>query len=99
MIQEIQLNGLNTKTIKTKQKPPPRSINENLPPCYFTSILNGSKGSGKPHSLIKIFKNYKKYPIYDNEGHNLAHKLDMRIVVLCTTIIYTANPIYKTLQD
>ena len=39
MIQEIQLNGLDNKPIKTTKKPPPRSINENLPPCYFTSIF------------------------------------------------------------
>ncbi len=42
MIQEIKLNGLDNKPIKTTKKPPPRSINENLPPCYFTSIFIGS---------------------------------------------------------
>ena len=47
MIQEIKLNGLDNKPIKTTKKPPPRSTNENLPPCYFTSIFIGSKGSGK----------------------------------------------------
>ena len=94
MIQEIQLNGLDNKPIKTTKKPPPRSTNENLPPCYFTSIFIGSKGSGKTYSLIKLLKNYEKYPIYDNEGH----KLDMRVIVFCPTIMSTANPIYDSLK-
>jgi hypothetical protein len=47
MIEEIKLNGFANKPIKTTKKPPPRSINENLPPCYFTSIFIGSNGSGK----------------------------------------------------
>ncbi len=59
MIQEIKLNGLDNKPIKTTKKPPPRSTNENLPPCYFTSIFIGSKGSGKIYSLIKLLKNYE----------------------------------------
>ena len=95
MIEEIKLNGLDNKPIKTTKKPPPRSINENLPPCYFTSIFIGSKGSGKTYSLIKLLKNYEKYPIYDNEGH----KLDMRVIVFCPTILSTANPIYETLKN
>jgi hypothetical protein len=94
MIQEIQLTGLDNKPIKTTKKPPPRSINENLPPCYFTSIFIGSKGSGKSYSLIKLLKNYEKYPIYDYEGH----KLDMRVIVFCPTILSAANPIYNTLK-
>ena len=94
MISEIQSNGLDNKPIKTTKKPPPRSTNENLPPCYFTSIFIGSKGSGKTYSLIKLLKNYEKYPIYDNEGH----KLDMRIIVFCPTILSVANPIYDTLK-
>ena len=94
MIEEIKLNGLDNKPIKTTKKPPPRSTNENLPPCYFTSIFIGSKGSGKTYSLIKLLKNYEKYPIYDNDGH----KLDMRVIVFCPTIMSSANPIYETLK-
>ena len=85
---------MDNKPIKTTKKPPPRSINENLPPCYFTSIFIGSKGSGKTYSLIKLLKNYEKYPIYDNEGH----KLEMRVIVFCPTIMSTANPIYDSLK-
>ena len=94
MIEEIKLNGLDNKPIKTTKKPPPKSINENLPPCYFTSIFIGSKGSGKTYSLIKLLKNYEKYPIYDNEGH----KLDMRVIVFSPTFHSVANQIYDTLN-
>ena len=94
MIQEIKLNGLDNKPIKTTKKPPPRSINKDLPPCYFTSIFIGSKGSGKTYSLIKLLKNYEQYPIYDNDGH----KLDIRIIVFCPTVMSSANPIYETLK-
>ena len=44
--------------------------------------------------MIKLLKNYEKYPIYDNEGH----KLDMRVIVFCPTIMSSANPIYETLK-
>ena len=94
MIQEIKLNGLDNKPIKTTKKPPPRSMNENLPPCYFTSIFIGSKGSGKTYSLIKLLKNYEKYPIYNNEGHTL----EMRVILFCPTAHSVANPIFETLR-
>jgi hypothetical protein len=60
----------------------------------FYIYFIGSKGSGKTYLLIKLLKNYEKYPIYDNEGH----KLDMRVIVFCPTILSTANPIYDTLK-
>jgi hypothetical protein len=94
MILEKPLNGLDNQPIKTTKKPPPRSINPNLPPCYFTSIFIGSKGSGKTYSLIKLLKNYEKYPLYDNDNN----KLDMRVIVFCPTILSAANPIYETLK-
>ena len=63
MIEEIKLNGLNNEPVKSHKKQPPKSINNDLPPCYFTSIFIGSKGSGKTYSLVKLLKNYEKYPI------------------------------------
>jgi hypothetical protein len=95
MISETQLNGLDNQPIKTTKQPPPRSNNPNLPPCYFTSIFIGSKGSGKTYSLIKLLKNYEKYPIYDNDNN----KLNMRVIVFCPTILSAANPIYETLKN
>ena len=56
MIQEIKLDGLNNEPIKANKKQPPKSKNENLPPCCFTSIFIGSKGSGKTYSLVKLLR-------------------------------------------
>ena len=95
MITEHKLTGLDNEPIKTNKKPAPKSENPNLPPCYFTSIFIGSKGSGKTYSLVKLLKNYEKYPIYDYEGH----KLNMRIIVFCPTLNSAANPIYQTLNN
>ena len=50
MITEIKLDGLDNNPIKTNKKQPPQSKNKNLPPCYFTSIFIGNKGSGKTYS-------------------------------------------------
>ena len=95
MIVEKPLNGLDNNPIRTSKKPPPKSINNNLPPCYFTSIFIGSKGSGKTYSLVKLLKNYEKYPIYDYE----KNKLNIRIIVFCPTLHSVANPIYETLHN
>ena len=81
MIEEMKLNRLDNK----QNKKPPRGVNENLPPCYFTSIFICSRGKGKTYSLIKKLKKIEKYPICDNEGH----KLDMRLIVFCPTIMST----------
>ena len=94
MVQEIKLNGLNNEPVKTNKKTPPMSINKDLPPCYFTSIFIGSKGSGKTYSVVKLLKNYEKYPIYDADGN----KLTMRVIVFCPTINSSANPIYESLK-
>ena len=94
MIQEIKLNEFNNEPVKTNKKTPPMSINKDLPPCYFTSIFIGSKGSGKTYSVVKLLKNYEKYPIYDADGN----KLTMRVIVFCPTINSSANPIYESLK-
>ena len=59
MTQEIKLDGLNNEPVKTNKKTPPMNINKDLPPCYFTSIFIGSKGSGKTYSAVKLLKNYE----------------------------------------
>ena len=61
---------------------------------FFTSIFIGSKGSGKSYSLVKLLKNYEKYPIYDVDGN----KSTMRVIVFCPTIHSAANPIYESLK-
>ena len=39
MITEIKLDGLNNEPIKTNKKQPPKSKNENLPPCFLPLSL------------------------------------------------------------
>ena len=39
MITEIKLDGLNNEPIRTNKKQPPRSKNENLPPCFLRLSL------------------------------------------------------------
>lgn len=94
MITEIKLDGLDNNPIKTNKKQPPQSKNKNLPPCYFTSIFIGSKGSGKSYSLVKLIKNYERYPIYDVDN-NIR---DMRVILFCPTAYSVANPIFETLK-
>ena len=94
MITEIKLDGLDNNPIKTNKKQPPQSKNKNLPPCYFTSIFIGSKGSGKTYSLIKLIKNYERFPIYDVDNN----KLDIRVILFCPTAHSVANPIYESLK-
>jgi hypothetical protein len=95
MIEEKHLTGLDNEPIKTNKKPTPKSINPNLPPCYFNMLSIGMKGSGKTYSLVKLIKLYEKYPFYDYEGH----KLNLRVILFCPTAHSTANPIYETLKD
>jgi hypothetical protein len=94
MIQEIKLNGLDNQPVRTHKKQPLMSNNKDLPPCYFTSIFIGSKSSGKTYSVVKLLKNYEKYPIFDSDGN----KLTMRVIVFCPTIHCSANPIYESLK-
>ncbi len=72
------------------------SIKRKLPPCCFTFIFIGSKGSGKIYSVEtwKLLTNYQKYPIYDADGN----KIRMRVIVFCPIINSSANSIYKSLK-
>jgi len=94
-ITEQKLEGLDHKPIKVNKKPPPQSINKNLPPLYFTLMAIGQKGSGKSYSIVKLLKLFEQYPIYDYEGN----KLDIRVVLFCPTGHSAANVVFTTLKD
>ena len=47
MIKEIKLRSLNNIVPKVNKKEPPRSINNDLTPFFFTSMFIGAKNSGK----------------------------------------------------
>lgn len=95
MIIETKITSLDNKVIKVNKKKPPRSINKDLVPLYFTSIFVGSKNSGKTYGLVKMLKNFEEFPIYDANGN----KLENRIILICPTANSSANPIFHTLRD
>ena len=95
MIKEIKLSSLNNIIPKVNQKDPPRSVNRDLTPFYFTSMFIGSKNSGKSWGLVKMIKNYEDQPIKDNKGN----VLELRTILFCPTGNSEANPIYKTLKS
>ena len=51
MILETKLSNLDNKPIKVNKKSPPRSINPDLTPLYFTAMLIGAKNS---HNSIVV---------------------------------------------
>jgi hypothetical protein len=95
MIIEERITSLDNNVVKVNKKKVPRSINSDLVPLYFTSCFVGSKNSGKTYGLVKMLKNFEKYPIYDAN----KNKLDNRIILICPTAGSSANPIYTTLKD
>lgn len=95
MIIETKITSLDNKVVKVNKKKPPRSINKDLVPLYFTSIFVGSKNSGKTYGLVKMLKNFEEFPIYDANGN----KLENRIILICPTANSSANPIFHTLRD
>ena len=59
MILETKLSNLDNKPIKVNKKSPPRSINPDLTPLYFTAMFIGAKNSGKSYGLVKPLKFYE----------------------------------------
>jgi hypothetical protein len=94
-INEVELDGLDHKIVLVKKPKPPRSINQHLVPLYFTALFVGAKNSGKTYGLVKLLKNFEKYPIYNSDGD----KLDIKIILWCPTAHSKCNPIYTTLKD
>ncbi len=94
MISEIQLNTLDNKPVKVNKKDPPRSINPDLTPLYFTAMFIGAKNSGKTYGLVKMLKNYESQPIKDSENNILP----VRTILFCPTASSQANPIYTTIK-
>ena len=69
MIKEIKLSSLNNVIPKVNKKEPPRSVNNDLTPFFFTSMFIGSKNSGKSYGLVKMIKNYEEQPVKDSKGN------------------------------
>ena len=71
MILETKLSNLDNKPIKVNKKSPPRSINPDLTPLYFTAMFIGAKNSGKSYGLVKLLKFYEDEPIKDSDNNTL----------------------------
>ena len=95
MIKEIKLSTLNNIVPKVNKKEPPKSVNNDLTPFFFTSMFIGAKNSGKTYGLVKMIKNYEDQPIKDSKGNTL----EIRTILFSPTGKSEANPIYTTLKS
>ena len=95
MIKEIKLSSLNNIIPKVNKKEPPRSINNDLTPFFFTSMFIGSKNSGKTYGLVKMIKNYEDKPVKDSKGNTL----EIKTILFSPTGKSEANPIYTSLKS
>ena len=95
MIKEFKLNSLNNIVPKVNKKEPPKSVNNDLTPFFFTSMFIGAKNSGKTYGLVKMIKNYEDQPIKDSKGNTL----EIRTILFSPTGKSEANPIYTTLKS
>ena len=95
MIEEIKLNSVSNTLPTINKKSPPRSINPDLTPCYFSACFVGAKNSGKipgkSYGLCTFIKNYQDNPIKDHDGNSLQ----TRIILFAPTANSDANPVYK----
>ena len=95
MILETKLSNLDNKPIKVNKKSPPRSINPDLTPLYFTAMFIGAKNSGKSYGLVKLLKFYEDEPIKDSDNNTLQ----IRTILFCPTANSAANPIFQSLKS
>ena len=95
MISEKHLATINNKLPHINKKSPPRSVNPDLTPCYFSACFVGAKNSGKSYGLCTLIRNYEESPIKDYENNTLP----IRIILFCPTANSDANPVFKTLKN
>ncbi len=72
----------------------PRSANKMLPPFFNSALFIGATGTGKTFKLVELIKLYEKYDILDSKGN----KLNIRVVLFCTTANSKANAVYNALH-
>jgi len=94
MITENKINDIIDYKIKVNRNYLPRSANKLLPPFFYSALFIGATGTGKTFKLVELLKLYEKYDILDSKGN----KLNMRIVLFCTTANSKANAVYNVLH-
>ena len=91
MITENKINDIIDYKIRVNKIFVPRSANKSLPPFFYSALFIGATGTGKTFKLVELLKLYEKYDILDSKGN----KLDMRVVLFCTTANSKANAVYN----
>ena len=94
MIIENKINEIIDYKIRVNKNFVPRSANKLLPPFFYSALFIGATGTGKTFKLVELLKLYEKYDILDSKGN----KLDMRVVLFCTTANSKANAVYNVLH-
>jgi hypothetical protein len=94
MIIENKINEIVDYKIKVNRNYLPRSANKLLPPFFYSALFIGATGTGKTFKLVELLKLYEKYDIIDSKGN----KLNMRVVLFCTTANSKANAVYNVLH-
>ncbi len=80
MIFESEIKSLKEEKVNLKDETV-ESWNAYLPKLFLCSMFIGSKGSGKPWSLVSLLKHYEKSTILDKKGR----KHTMRPILFCPT--------------
>ena len=94
MIEEVLINTLPTPVFKINKKKEPRSINLELPELFFSTLIIGSKNSGKTYAVTSLLKMFEQNPIYDINGN----ELQQRIILFSPTALNQTNNIFQNLK-
>jgi hypothetical protein len=95
MIKETQISSLPQPHFPINKRKEPQSSNPDLPPLFFSSLIIGSKNSGKTFALTSLLKLFEDNPIYDTSGN----ELEQRIILFSPTAKAETNIIFKNLKN
>ena len=94
MIIENKINDIIDYKIRVNKNFVPRSANKMLPLFFYSALFIGATGTGKTFKLVELIKLYEKYDILDAKGN----KLNIRVVLFCSTANSKANAVYNVLH-
>lgn len=94
MIKETPIQSLPQPQFTISKRKEPQSSNPDLPPLFFSSLIVGSKNSGKTYAMTSLLKLFEKNPIYDINGN----ELEQRIILFSPTAKAETNIIFKNLE-
>lgn len=94
MIKETPILSLPQPHFPISKRKEPQSSNPDLPPLFFSSLIIGSKNSGKTYSLTTLLKLFEDNPIYDIHGN----ELEQRIILFSPTAKAETNIVFQNLE-